>query len=254
MTFISGLAGKKPGAKYTKTINKKIYSYVGEETNCMFIEEVVANALIEKNKVYATKELQVVVTFEDKIFLISLNDADLEEENDGLDTIEYNKNEFSEEDIFEFLSDYIIEFEETIFVENKKTTKEDDNLEFRFINEKSNLDLTIDKDNIKAELLRTSGQKVKGFLKDYIYIIYPIILIILFPIFAIPEFDKQIEEKERIVTKLNVETKKLKEMEMKKFQELNGNKLKLKELEKEKNVFEDLEKMKNLLALKYRLK
>jgi hypothetical protein len=91
-------------------------------------------------------------------------------------------------------------------------------------------------------------------LKENIFIIYPIILILIFPIIANTEIDKTISEKEKVITKLNIETKKLKEMELKKFQELNGNKIKLKNMKKEKNVFEDLEKMKGFLSLKNKLK
>jgi len=196
MNILYAKAGKKTNAKFTKNINNKFYSYTGMKEEGFLIEELVFNAL-SKHKEFKDIKFQVIVETEKFIYFITYNDQSSVQE--GEDTIAYSLEEFSKENISEFISNLIIEDIPIVYItyHNNKLII---NSDFLNINEEIQ-----DKD-ISVEKLISRITKIKAFLSSKIIEIILIILIVSIPLLTItPLKNGIIENRNTLIKKLKTE-------------------------------------------------
>ena len=170
MKLVHGLTDSSD-YKFFKSINNKKFFYNGDDDEGIFIEEILFNSLILLDPVLKDNPFQVFVKTDNEFYLSFFNDFDAI--NTGESTIVYSRDEFSDEDISNYLSElFIYDDNFIIFCEIDKD-------DWHFQRDSLNIiDKVINVNDINYEVISTGILKIKKM----IFKNSPIFIIILLSI------------------------------------------------------------------------
>jgi hypothetical protein len=253
MNILSAEAGKLSNAKYVRDVNGKSFSYIGSSDEGKLIEEIVFNALIdnvENPEFFKSNPFQALVEMSDKVLLITYNDN---EEGAGEDTLDYSLEEFSEQEIMAYLREYLLNKEDLSNLVFVIDDQEDEMIHFS--RESDNLEFSLLYSEIRAETLIAGSKKVKMFLKRNLGTIMLIVFIILTPLLSLgPAKKYAITDLDNEINRLTIEEQKTAISKRQQELEIEEIAKKYFKIKKEKDVFSDVELMKELLDLRGFLK
>lgn len=244
MNLLLSEAGKHSHAKYTKIINGKTFSYIGNEDEGQLIEEIVYNAIVDNTSLsFITNSVfQALVELPDKVLLITFNDNT--DEHPGERTIEYLYSEFSEEEIMTYIKDHIVTENMFFVIENISKGL------FVFSFEKENINFELKYEEIKAETLMSGKTKFKKFFNKNISVMLLLILTILTPILSYePLKGFCITEPEMQLSKLDIEYKKILSQKMNLENEIEVLNKNYFAIQKEKDIFSNTVRVEEILNL-----
>jgi len=182
MNILWGEAGKNTASKFIETIGNKTISYVGTKEDGYFIEDILYNAISSKRDI-SKQIIQILFETEDYYLFITLNDKTGSFK--GEDTFQYLKSDFTEETVFQYIYDFILEKDNFYLASQVKDG-------IYIINVALEEEFFLDKKKIKATYLMSKMQKVNKFVRNnFIYIIL-ILLIITIPAFTIKKANDEI--------------------------------------------------------------
>lgn len=176
MEIFTGKAGLIEQSKFHIKIAGKTFSYIGENEQGFFLEELTWNAIVQSD-IHRDAEYEVVVTTPDQKIYVSFRDNLTGD--DGESTLSYSLDDVNEEQIAELLGDQIAEPKDVIFMEwvnNEMTVMEgEDNDEYVFTF-----------NDLNPTPMVTGALKAKIWLKRNRFNILGIFLIISIPAASIP--------------------------------------------------------------------
>jgi cbb3-type cytochrome oxidase subunit 3 len=190
MFIIYGESEDNGSYLYKKNINKKTFYYYGEQESGTFIEEIVYNSIVDNHPELKDVFFQVVVNFNDSIYLSSFNDAS--ESEAGEPTLHYSKNDFNEDEINTFLNDFIfVKFDELwiVTVENNV---------YSFSRTEKEINFSINEKDLRCEIVLSGFEQFKTFMKNiraHIFMAFLMLLIVIGHFYFSDKSKKHNEEK-----------------------------------------------------------
>jgi hypothetical protein len=197
--FLACQAGPASGAKYVKKVNGKLFSYIGDSYFGSFIEEFLYILVGKYSAEFQKEKIVSVVVTDSSVYLIYLNDSDVH--NYGKSTIEYSRNDFSDNEIMGFLNDHIEDRDKLLFVEIKdgivSMNRTYDSIQF-----------TISQEEINPEEMISGVRKIKKFIANTYKMAIAIVIMIVTPLVFIFYFNKIMDSYRNDIESIKIEISK----------------------------------------------
>lgn len=241
MLFLHGETGNVNHYKFSKKINGKQFFYTGTADHGIFIEEIVYNGILKIDEELKDEHLQAIVIFDDMVLFINLNDSN--NNQFGESTIVYSRLEFTDKEIMQFISDFILSEESIFFIEYK-------NEEFLFNRELGQISKNFSLSDLNPEKLISGTERIKSLMKENIVFISAISLTVIIPLITFFPLTNKITELDTQIELLSFQENKLKFDKKKKEIEVTSTSKKYYEIEKMDDIFTSEKLMSELLSLK----